>query len=107
VQCFSKARDCVLSYHRLITVRHKFFSNGNPFSQYHSLKKSCASRFAVKLVVVGMIRMSEPEVSVKVALPLKPSSGGSGPMKSIATGTESHCLSGMGEVVQPASRCAT
>src|ERR1700761_7116833 len=81
-------------------------SSGRPFSQYHSLKNICASSSAVNVVFVGMMWMSEPDLSVKVTMLLEPSSGGSGPMKSIATesqrwsGTGSGCSGPTGFVVR-------
>src|ERR1700761_327810 len=46
--------------------RSETISSGNPFSQYHSLKNICASSSAVRVVLVGIMRMSEPDLSVKV-----------------------------------------
>ena len=68
----------------------------NPFSQYHSLKNSSASCSAVSVVVVGMIRTSDPSQSMKVTMLLKPSSVGSGPMKSMATGSQRSLGTGRG-----------
>ena len=60
-------------------------SFGKPFSQYQWVKNSRASSSAVMVVQVGIIRMSEPSLSVIDKIQLKLSSSGRGPMKSIAT----------------------
>ena len=46
--------------------RLETMSSGRPFSQYHSLKKICASSSAVSVVFVGTMRMSEPDLSVHI-----------------------------------------
>ena len=72
-----------------------FRAGGRLFSQYQWSKKRQAIFSAVRDVVLGMIRMSEPRRSVKITMELYPSSSGSGPTKSMAT--ESHLSSGTGK----------
>ena len=60
-------------------------SKGRLFLQYQCLKKIDASASADISVHVGIIHMSDPSWSIIVKMQLKPSSSGSGPIKSIAT----------------------
>ena len=68
--------------------------DGRPFSQYHAEKNNFAKCSADTSVRVGIRRMSLFSRSVIVAMQLKPSSSGRGPMKSIAI--LSHRRSGTG-----------
>jgi hypothetical protein len=67
---------------------------GKLFSQYHLSKKILASLSAMSEQVVGIIQMSEPNLSVMVSMQSYPLSLGSRLMKSIAMA--SHHLSGTG-----------
>lgn len=62
----------------------EMISEGRPFSQYQLSKNRVASFSAVMSVHVGISLTSEPRQSVMVSRQLKPSSSGSGPIKSIA-----------------------
>ena len=65
LRCFQKADINNLS-------RSETIFNGKPFSQYQLSKNRTASCFAVRVIVVGMMRTSEPRRSVIVSLQLKP-----------------------------------
>ena len=75
-------------------LQSETMSSGNPFLQYHFSKNISANCSAVNAAVVGINWMSEPKRSVIVRMVSKPSSSGSGPMKSITT--ELQHFSGMG-----------
>ena len=75
-------------------LRSEMSSRGSLFSQYQWSKNNTASFSAVSLDEVGMIQISEFNLSVIVKMQSKPSSTGKGPMKSKAT--ESQCSSGTG-----------
>ena len=87
-KCFQKREMNSLSWSEIS-------SRGRPFSQYQWSKKSKARDSAVRSVVVGMIRMSEPSLSVIVRMQLWPSSSGRGPIKSRVI--TSHRWSGTGK----------
>jgi len=88
VRCFQKRDIKSLS-------RSDMSSSGNPFSQYQWSKNITASFSAVSFDEVGIIRISEFNLSVIVRMQSKPSSSGRGPMKSNVT--ESHRSSGTGK----------
>src|SRR5271168_2009358 len=75
--------------------RSDISSRGMPFSQYHLVKKRWVRSSTVWVIVHGTSRTSEPSLSVSVSKQSKPSSGGNGPIKSIAT--ESQRPSGTGK----------
>src|ERR1700678_3090603 len=86
---------CVQNLEIKSLSRSEKISKGKPFSQYHSLKKIDANSSAVRVVLVGIIRMSDlVRWSVIDRIQLKPMSRGRGPMKSIEI--ELHLSSGMG-----------
>jgi hypothetical protein len=62
---------------------------GSPFLQYHLLKKSFAKLLMLCEVEHGTSWMLAPNLSVTVSKQSKPSSGGKGLIKSMAT--ESPC----------------
>ena len=89
VRCFQKADMNNLSLSETM-------SNGRPFLQYQWLKNKTMSSFAVSLVDVGMMRMSEPSQSVMVRIQSCPSSKGRGPSQLI---DNDHLRLGGGEEV--------
>ena len=74
--------------------RSEIILSGMPFSQYHLVKKRCTSSSTFWDMVHRINLTSAPSLSVNVSKQSKPSSGGEGPMKSMAT--ESPQLSGTG-----------
>ena len=65
VRCFQKVDMKNL-------LRSETMLVGKPFSQYHLSKNKTASSFAVRVVEVGMMQMSEPRRSVMVSMQLWP-----------------------------------
>ena len=90
-----KSIRCLQNFDTNNLSRSEIISMGRPFSQYQLSKKSTASSSAVRVVVVGMIRMSELRRSVIVRIQSKLLSRGKGPIKSIET--ESQRSSGIGK----------
>jgi len=69
-------------------------SSGQPFSQYHLLKKMYMNSLVLMSDLHANSCMSAPSLSVMLTIALNPSSLGRGPTKSMAT--ESNLLSGIG-----------